>query len=140
MPILYALIARGKTVLAEHALASGNFPTITRALLAKIPDADGCMSYVYDEYVFHYVVENHVTYICMCDDSQSGKRRLGCRKSMVFRREMRVRQTMLHTGALLLPVSSCIPGTRRPSRIFKKLRRGSFRCTALRSRQPSPLP
>ena len=74
MTILYALIARGKNVLAEFTPTSGNFPTITRVLLGKIPDTDGRMSYVYDSHVFHYQVENHITYLCMCDDMN--KRRI----------------------------------------------------------------
>jgi vesicle-associated membrane protein 7 len=68
MTILYALVARSKTVLAEYTFTSGNFPTITRVLLGKIDDKDGKMSYVYDQHVFHYIVENHIIYMCMCDD------------------------------------------------------------------------
>lgn len=34
--------------------ATGNFPTVTRVLLAKIPSQDGRMTYVYDNYTFHY--------------------------------------------------------------------------------------
>ena len=41
MTILYALVARGNTVLAEYTFTSGNFPTITRVLLGKIPEQDG---------------------------------------------------------------------------------------------------
>mmetsp|Transcript_31762 Transcript_31762/g.107756 ORF Transcript_31762/g.107756 Transcript_31762/m.107756 type:complete len:185 (+) Transcript_31762:72-626(+) len=69
MTILYALVARGNTVLAEYTFTSGNFPTITRVLLGKIPEQDGKMSYVYDQYVFHYVVENKMTFLCMADES-----------------------------------------------------------------------
>lgn len=46
---VYALVAREKTVLAEYTATSGNFPTVTRVLLAKIPPSDGRMSYVYDK-------------------------------------------------------------------------------------------
>lgn len=74
MTILYGLVARGKTVLAEYTFTSGNFPTITRVLLGKIEDKDGKMSYVYDQYVFHYIIENHIIYMCMCDDME--KRRI----------------------------------------------------------------
>ncbi len=74
MTILYALVARGKTVLAEYTFTSGNFPTITRVLLGKIADEDGKMSYVYDQHVFHYIIENHIIYMCMCDDMN--KRRI----------------------------------------------------------------
>uniref|UniRef100_A0A7S3Q5V1 V-SNARE coiled-coil homology domain-containing protein n=2 Tax=Chaetoceros debilis TaxID=122233 RepID=A0A7S3Q5V1_9STRA len=70
MPILYSLVSRGNTVLAEYTatLATGNFPTVTRMLLAKIPAADGKMTYVYDDYVFHYVVESGICYLCMSDE------------------------------------------------------------------------
>ena len=69
MTILYALVARQNVVLAEYTFTSGNFPTITRVLLGKIPPEDGKMSYVYDQYVFHYVVEKGLTFLCMADES-----------------------------------------------------------------------
>jgi len=70
MTIVYALISRQKTVLAEYTAtsATGNFPTITRMLLEKIPANDGKMSYVYDDHVFHYVVESGICYLCMSDE------------------------------------------------------------------------
>jgi Regulated-SNARE-like domain len=68
MTILYALVTRQKTVLAEYTATSGNFPTIVRVLLGKIEDADDKKSLSYDAYVFHYIVENHIIYMCMCDD------------------------------------------------------------------------
>jgi vesicle-associated membrane protein 7 len=74
MPVVYALIARGKTVLAEYTATSGNFPTVTRVLLSKITSQDSKMSYVYDKHVFHYVVESSITYLCMADED--AKRRI----------------------------------------------------------------
>mmetsp|Transcript_14640 Transcript_14640/g.26119 ORF Transcript_14640/g.26119 Transcript_14640/m.26119 type:complete len:219 (+) Transcript_14640:74-730(+) len=68
MQLLYALIAREKTVLAEFTSTEGNFPTVTRVLLHKIPPHNGKMSYVYDKHVFHYIVEDGITYLCMADD------------------------------------------------------------------------
>ncbi|CAI5741944.1 unnamed protein product [Peronospora destructor] len=67
MPIVYALVSREKTVLAEYTATSGNFPTVTRVLLAKIPPSNGRMSYVYDRHLFHYIVQDGVTYLCMAD-------------------------------------------------------------------------
>mmetsp|Transcript_26795 Transcript_26795/g.65151 ORF Transcript_26795/g.65151 Transcript_26795/m.65151 type:complete len:89 (-) Transcript_26795:855-1121(-) len=66
MPILYALISREKTVLAEHAATSttGNFATVTRVLLDKMPKNDGKMTYVYDDYVFHYEKQAGICYLC----------------------------------------------------------------------------
>jgi hypothetical protein len=49
-------------------VATGNFPTVTRVLLAKIPPEDGKMTYVYDNHVFHYIVENSICYLCMSDE------------------------------------------------------------------------
>lgn len=74
MTIVYALVARKRTVLAEHTSSSGNFPTVTRVLLAKIPDQDGKMSYVYDQHVFHYIVEGGMTFLCMA--SEETRRRI----------------------------------------------------------------
>ena len=37
-------------------------------LLEKIPVQDGKMTYVYDDFVFHYVVENGICYLCMSDE------------------------------------------------------------------------
>lgn len=56
-------------MLCEYTAVSGNFPTITRLLLGKIPrDQDGKRSYVYDAHVFHYLVSDGLTYLCMTDD------------------------------------------------------------------------
>jgi vesicle-associated membrane protein 7 len=56
-------------VLTEYTTKAGNFPTITRVLLSKLSFAEGKMSYVYDDkFVFHYVVDQGITYMCMCDD------------------------------------------------------------------------
>lgn len=70
--IVYALIARQRSVLAEATnSSSGNFPTVTRVLLAKInTDCDCRMSYVYDRHVFHYVVDDGITFLCMATDDQ----------------------------------------------------------------------
>lgn len=74
MTIFYALVARQKTVLAEYIATSGNFPTITRLLLGKITPEDQKMSYVCDQHVFHYIVEDGLTYLCMAEES--AKRRI----------------------------------------------------------------
>ena len=75
--ILYALVARGRVVLAEYTSTSGNFPTVTRMLLNKIPtDMDNKMSYKYDDHVFHYMVSDEITYLCMAD--------LSCKRRVPF--------------------------------------------------------
>ena len=71
MPIIYAVVARATTVLAEYSSSTGNFTQITRRILEKIPQQDGKMSYVYDKHVFHYVCQDAITYLCMTDEQFS---------------------------------------------------------------------
>ena len=68
MPIIYSLVARGTCVLAEFTTTSGNFTTVTRRILEKIPLEDGRMSYLYDRHIFHYIVADGLVYLCMADD------------------------------------------------------------------------
>ncbi|KAL2920265.1 hypothetical protein HK105_200335 [Polyrhizophydium stewartii] len=94
MPLVYALVARGTLVLAEHAITTGNFTTITQHLLAKIPSGSGAgvgagvggdttagdtaaagttgdtrVSYSYDAYMFHCLGRAGVTYLCLADEA-----------------------------------------------------------------------
>ena len=56
--IIYSLVARGTCVLAEFTTTSGNFTTVTRRILEKLPTEDSKMSYVYDSHVrCHVAVE-----------------------------------------------------------------------------------
>lgn len=50
MPIIYSVIARGTTVLTEYATTTGNFATVSKSILEKIPAANGKMSYAFDKY------------------------------------------------------------------------------------------
>jgi hypothetical protein len=50
------------------------FEEYFRVLLAKIPEQDGKMSYVYDKHIFHYIVDAGMTFLCMADEST--KRRI----------------------------------------------------------------
>eukprot|EP00699_Malawimonas_sp_californiana_P001598 EC715849.1.p1 GENE.EC715849.1~~EC715849.1.p1 ORF type:complete len:201 (+),score=33.17 EC715849.1:50-652(+) len=68
MPIIYSIISRGNTVLAEYTSNSGNFVQITRRILDRIPTSKPTkVSYVYDRYVFHCCVDDGLIYICMTD-------------------------------------------------------------------------
>ena len=49
MPIIYSVVARETTVLAEHAAATGTFREVTKKILEKIPtNHNNKMSYVYE--------------------------------------------------------------------------------------------
>lgn len=77
--LLYALVTRGKVVLAEFTTQGGNFPTVTRMLLGKLesaPSASTRSSILYDQYMFHYDMDNHITYMVMTDAAGSGTQRV----------------------------------------------------------------
>jgi len=69
--IIYTLVSRGSDVLAEHTERTGNFEQVTRQLLKRIPAENKIMSYVYpkEKFVFHYIVEDGITYLCMADEA-----------------------------------------------------------------------
>ncbi|KAJ1914709.1 hypothetical protein IWQ60_004056 [Tieghemiomyces parasiticus] len=73
MSIITALVARGPIILAEHSAESGNFSTVTQAILEKIPPNNSKLTYVYDRYLFHYICQDGIVYMCMADD-QFGRR------------------------------------------------------------------
>ena len=67
MSIILSLIARSPDiVLSEYYELSGNFPPISRIILQKLKP--NCKySIDYDKYKFHYINENKITYLCLCD-------------------------------------------------------------------------
>ncbi|EDQ89266.1 uncharacterized protein MONBRDRAFT_37114 [Monosiga brevicollis MX1] len=67
--LIYALVARDNTILAEFTENSGNFTTVTQSILDKIPNSDQRRTYVYDRYLFHYVREDGIVYLCLADES-----------------------------------------------------------------------
>ena len=66
--IVYALVARETVILAEFAAGTGNFASITRKILEKIPSTDSRMSYVCDRHIFHIMVFDGLTYMCMAEE------------------------------------------------------------------------
>ncbi|KAF4520835.1 hypothetical protein B566_EDAN007130 [Ephemera danica] len=68
MPILYSVVARGITVLAKYASCPGNFTEVTEQIIAKIPPDDSKLTYSQGSYLFHYICENRIIYMCITDD------------------------------------------------------------------------
>ncbi|KAK8726545.1 hypothetical protein OTU49_010297 [Cherax quadricarinatus] len=69
MPLLYSVIARSTTVLARYATCAGNFAEVTEQILSKIaPGESGRLTYSHASYLFHYVAEEGVVYLCITDD------------------------------------------------------------------------
>jgi vesicle-associated membrane protein 7 len=72
MSVVYTLICKGNDkVLCEFTEYQGNFEQISRSLLKKVQkDKRATFSYA-DEYYFHYINSNNITYMCMCDNKLS---------------------------------------------------------------------
>ncbi|ESO89546.1 hypothetical protein LOTGIDRAFT_193035 [Lottia gigantea] len=68
MPILFAVVARGATVLAKYASCAGNFTQVTEQILAKISPVDSKLTYSHGSYLFHYICEDKIVYLCITDD------------------------------------------------------------------------
>lgn len=68
MTIIYALIARDETVLVEYTQKKGNFQSISRQILEKVSSRNNTkVSYKYDNFVFHILVDKGFTYFCMSE-------------------------------------------------------------------------
>lgn len=65
---MYSLVARETVILAEFAAGTGNFASVTRKILEKIPGTDSRMSYVCDRHIFHIMVHDGLTYMCMAEE------------------------------------------------------------------------
>ncbi|KAL8617330.1 Vesicle-associated membrane protein [Nucella lapillus] len=69
MPVLFCLVSRGTTVLAKYASCAGNFTEVTEQILNKIPqDQNSKLTYSHGSYLFHYVAEDRIVYLCITDD------------------------------------------------------------------------
>lgn len=66
--ILYALVARGSVVLAEHSSVGGNSSVVAVGLLGKVPAQDGFRaSWAAGRHIFHVLHAGGLTYLCMAD-------------------------------------------------------------------------
>lgn len=68
MPILYSVVSRGPTVLAKYATCAGNFAEVTEQIISKIPNHNDKLTYSHGNYLFHYICENRIIYMCISDD------------------------------------------------------------------------
>uniref|UniRef100_A0A8C5QAU5 Vesicle-associated membrane protein 7 n=1 Tax=Leptobrachium leishanense TaxID=445787 RepID=A0A8C5QAU5_9ANUR len=68
MAILFAVVARGTTILANHAWCGGNFLEVTQQILAKIPSENNKLTYSHGSYLFHYICQDRIIYLCITDD------------------------------------------------------------------------
>ncbi|MEW5303827.1 MAG: hypothetical protein WDW36_006481 [Sanguina aurantia] len=97
--ILYALVARGGNVLAEHSVVGGNANVIAVRLLEKLPEEDTRVSYTQDRMMFHVAVVDGVAYMCMAEES------FGRRIPFAFLEDIKAKFSSLYGEAALLAVA-----------------------------------
>uniref|UniRef100_A0A2K6SRX6 Longin domain-containing protein n=1 Tax=Saimiri boliviensis boliviensis TaxID=39432 RepID=A0A2K6SRX6_SAIBB len=68
MAILFAVVARGPTILAKHAWCGGNFLEVTEQNLAKIPPENNKLTYSHGNYLLHYICQDRIVYLFIMDD------------------------------------------------------------------------
>ncbi|GFU05815.1 vesicle-associated membrane protein 7 [Nephila pilipes] len=68
MPILYSVVAHGSTVLAKYARCAGNFSEVTEQIISKISPDQPKLTYSHGSYLFHYIYEEDIIYLCITDD------------------------------------------------------------------------
>lgn len=68
MPILYSTVARGTTVLACQASCRGNFSEVVEQVLMKISPENAKLTYSHENYLFHYITDDRIVYLCITDD------------------------------------------------------------------------
>ncbi|KAB0339501.1 hypothetical protein FD755_024930 [Muntiacus reevesi] len=71
MAILFAVVARGTTILAKHAWCGGNFLEVTEQILAKIPSENNKLTYSHGKYspevadsIVHYIIIKYPSLSC----------------------------------------------------------------------------
>ncbi|CAB4035943.1 Vesicle-associated membrane 7 [Paramuricea clavata] len=69
MPLFYSVVARGTTVLAKHASCAGNFAEVSHQILGRIPPENAKLTYTQSSYLFHYICEDRIIYLCITDDN-----------------------------------------------------------------------
>jgi vesicle-associated membrane protein 7 len=77
MSLIYSLVSNGTTILADHATAkTTNISQVSQMILDKIATSDegqfraAKLTYVYDNYLFHYMInDDGLVFLCMADDS-----------------------------------------------------------------------
>ncbi|OCF36883.1 vesicle-associated membrane protein 7 [Kwoniella heveanensis CBS 569] len=100
MSLIHALVARGTTVLAEHATGTAELkPAAQITILSKIPPNNSKLTYVWQDRLIHYVSSDGVIYLVMADDS------VGRRMPFAFLAEVERRFTASYSSDEIVSAS-----------------------------------
>lgn len=90
MALLFTVVARGNTTLAKYASCAGNFSEVVEQVLARISPENARLTYSHGSYLFHYISENRITYLCITDDDYERS------KAFTFLAEIKRRFTTMY--------------------------------------------
>ena len=69
MPLMYALISRGLTVLCEYTSFSGNFSTVAVQCLSKVNQQKSeKVTFTCDGHTFNFLMDGEFTYLVVADE------------------------------------------------------------------------
>jgi vesicle-associated membrane protein 7 len=67
--IIYSVVARGSIILAQYAAHQGNFTEVSQQVLELVPtDVNSKLTYATRDFMYHYICEEGVVYMCITDD------------------------------------------------------------------------
>lgn len=71
--IKYGVVTRGTLVLADYSEYEGDFPVLSKKILAKARKSDKIQSFQRNNYIFSYLFENEVSFLVMTDDKEGAQ-------------------------------------------------------------------
>ncbi|CCA68358.1 related to vesicle-associated membrane protein 7 [Serendipita indica DSM 11827] len=69
MSLIHACVAYNGTILCETATGKRDFSQAFQTILSKIPPNNSKLTYVWEQYLFHYISEGGYTFLVMADDA-----------------------------------------------------------------------
>lgn len=66
MSLIYVVIARQSTFLAEYTSSQGNFQNVTKQVIDKFSENQK-QTFEYSGYMFHCLSDQGLNFVCMCD-------------------------------------------------------------------------
>ena len=70
MPLIYAFVARGTTVLADHTgpQFTGNFRSVAIQCLDRVPNGNNKFTFTANQHSFNFLIEDGYTYLVVADE------------------------------------------------------------------------
>ncbi|KAH7097283.1 vesicle-associated membrane protein [Auriculariales sp. MPI-PUGE-AT-0066] len=73
MSLIISTVSRGADILASHTTGRRDFSNAVTTILGKIPPNDSKLTYVWEQYLIHYVSQGGTTYLVLADEA-AGRR------------------------------------------------------------------